>query len=235
MNRSTMRVVWLAATATLFVGGSRQSLADIPYPDVTSSLLGVQTGGPFLSPLPSGDTLWSTPVDYTNNGSVTLQNVTVIITSQVFLDPGTDALENTTWNNAGQQWQYSSTTLHSAHSSFVNASFYLSLAPTNTNIPIPTGFGLTTSDSVPAYSLGTLAPGQTVSVTFMQDISSNVTEEFFNGSIAGTAVTASVPEPSTLIVGSIGALALVAVRVRRPTKRSAVPFEGEARMLPTCL
>jgi hypothetical protein len=212
MNHLTKRVALLAFATALLVGWSSPAQAGmLPYPDADGLLSSMQTGGPFITPLSNGDNQWATPLHIANVSSLTLANATLLIDGQTFFDPGPGALENTTWNNSAQQWQYSTSTLTNVQSTFTNASLYVSLDPASTNIPIRPGFGLTTSDSVPAYSFGGLAPGQSVDVTILQDISPAVAEEFFFGDFAAQVV----PEPTTLVMLSTGTLSLAVFRQRR--------------------
>ena len=77
-----------------------------------------------------------------------------------------------------------------------NAAFYLSLDPSSTNMPIP--FPLTTSDSMPAFFVGTVAPGQTVNWNVDQTLSTNIHFFLYDGLFVATPA----PEPASARVMS---------------------------------
>jgi len=193
-------VIGIALVSGLLAGRPRVARADTFYPNAGGEITFVQLSGPSITPLGNGDNQWSTPVQFTNASSMTL-NAIVIVNEQIF------GSQDATWNNTAQQWQSGS-----LQATFTNPGSYFLLS--DTNIPIPAGFGLTASDSVPAYSLGTLAPGGQVTIDFLQDISPSVNTEFFYIGIGAIPVT---PLPSSAWGGLalLGGLGLIPVLRRR--------------------
>jgi PEP-CTERM motif len=151
------------------------------YTDVTFS----QTGGPFITAGASGFNTWVTPEQSTNLGSST-ENIWF-----VWLGAQTGA-GVMTWDNALQQFEGTSTTGELQTAAQANASFYLSLDSSSTDMPIP--FPLTTSDSMPAFFVGTVAPGQTVNWNVDQTLSSNIYYFLYDGLFVATPA----PEPASL-------------------------------------
>jgi hypothetical protein len=196
------------------------SFADT-FPDVSSSIAVTQTGGPFISPSGSLD-LWVTPLDFTNIGTQGLDGVQFVDTQAwVCLGScgegsGPDGALAMTWNNSLQEWQ-----LLDGNGDVLatvapeNSDFALSLDPSSTNIPIPSGFGLSTADSVPAFSVGDIAPSGIAPADVNFLISTNVTTFFFNGSEVGTTAVATAPEPGTLALLAVGLMPLFWLRRKR--------------------
>ena len=99
-----------------------------------------------------------------------------------------------TWNNALQEWQLLGATGGVlATMQPENPDFFLSLSPASTNIPIPAGFGLSTSDSVAAFAIGNLGPGASMNTNVDFLLSPSIQEWYFYGD-----VVAAAPEPVTV-------------------------------------
>jgi hypothetical protein len=195
----------------LFAGSSFGGT--VTWTDVTSSIAITQTGAPFVSSFGS-DNLWATSLTFANTGTQALSDVQFVNTeawvciNDTCAGNGPDNADAMTWNNALQEWQLldgNGDVLATVAAE--DSDFALSLDPTSTNIPIPSGFGLSTSDSVPAFSAGDLSAGGSANNIIDFLISKDVTTFFFNGSeVAATPTTA--PEPATSALLAIGLLPL---------------------------
>src|SRR5271166_1094241 len=103
--RSLLVVLALAMFAIPSFGGPL-------WPDVTSSITLHQTGGPFLSPSGS-ETLWVTPIQWTNVGAQDFSDVQFVNT-QAWVCITVDGCNGTgpgnafamTWDNTDQEWTY---------------------------------------------------------------------------------------------------------------------------------
>ena len=164
------------------------SFAD-PYP-FTSAVSATQNGGPTVTPLGDGNNLWDTNLTWTNNGSTALGDV-------YFVNPAAWFFSNSTplsWDNTKQEWvDVGNGDIAEAS----NPALSLTLDPSVTNITIPSGFGLTTGDSVPAFLISNnLAAGASVTTDVNFELSPSVTTFYFNGDIVGTPV----PEPASILL-----------------------------------
>jgi len=184
---------------------SAMPLTAVTYP-LTWNISFTQTGGPFITSGAPGFNTWVTPVESTNLGSSAVNVWFAWTTAQTGAGP-------MTWDNTAQQFERLSLTGQPQTAAEENAAFSLSLDPSSTDIPLPFGSGLTTSDSVPAFFVGTLAPGQTVDWDMDATLSSNIFVFYFGGNFVATPA----PEPDSLPL-LCSALGLVGV-VRRRLKR----------------
>lgn len=182
----------------------------VTYPQYTDVTI-TQTGGPFVTAGSPGYNNWDTPLQSTNTGTSTEE--IWFVWTEAWQD-NTGTLENMTWDNSLSQFEYTDTSSTLYTASAANAAFNLSLDPSVTNIPIPSGFGLSTSDSVPAFLVGTLAPGATVNWDVDQTLSSNISAFYFSGSF----VAQPAPEPGSMLLLGSG-LACMAGALRRKLRK----------------
>jgi len=182
-------------------------LAAVNYPYYTA-ISDHQTGGPFITAGAPGYNNWETPLNATNTGGSTV-NVWFVWTAAWSQD--TNGLNTMTWDNTLQQFEYTNLAGAPETAAQMNAAFYLPLDSSSTNIPIPSGFGLSTSDSVPAFWVGTLAPGGSVDWNVDQTLSSNIYTFYFGGSFVATPA----PEPASLLLLAGGLLGTIGYTRRR--------------------
>ena len=218
MNLLSRLAITVCAPAALALPAVAAAVA---WPDVSSSISATQTGGPFISPSGSDD-LWVTPLQWTNTGATALSDTQFVDTEAwacvagSCTGSGPDGTSNLTWNNSLDEWQLLGATgavLGTVQAA--NSDFSLSLSPTSTNIPIPSGFGLSASDSVPAFLIGDLAPGASVNTQVNFLASTNIDTLYFSGSEVASS-GASVPEPGTLALIAAG---LIPLCLRRSSRR----------------
>lgn len=187
------------------------ALADVPFPQY-NSISDIQTGGPFISSLGGGYNDWDTPLQATNTGAGEVK--VWFVWTYAWSRDSDGALHPMTWNDALSQFEYTNLAGAPETAAGLNQDFMMSLDPSVTNIPIPGGFGLSTSSSVPAFYVGDLAAGASGNWDVHQKLSSNIYEFYFNGSFVATPV----PEPSSLLLLGSG-LASFAGVVRRKFRK----------------
>lgn len=199
----TLVISGVAALTAMFV--TQQADAAVAYP-VTGQISLVQNGGPVITPLADGNNLWVTSLTWKNNGPAELANVN-FINDEAWLN--NQFTSNAQWSNATQQW------IDNNYFAFAsNPSTYVTLSPSITDTSIPSGFGLSSTDSVPAFLISSdLAPGASVTTDVNFELSPNITLFYFNGSIVGTPV--AVPEPVSLSLFGTGLIGLGLLRRRK--------------------
>lgn len=189
----------------LFTG---MSLASVPYPNYTQ-VSNTQTGGPFVTGLGGGLNNWDTPLKATNTGS---QSEKIWFAwTEAWTRDSDGNLHVMTWDNALQQFEYTNLAGALETASQANAAFGLSLDPSSTDIPIPSAFGVSTSDTVPAFFVGNLAAGASGNWDVNQKLTTNIFEFYFNGSF----VAQPTPEPASLMLLGSGLVGLIGLRRRK--------------------
>ena len=200
-----LRLVLAVTILFLFAGIASASVSYPQYTNITAA----QTGGPFISSLGGGYNDWDTPLQSTNTGAGEVK--VWFVWTEAWSRDSDGALHNMTWNNALSQFEYTNLAGAPETASGINQAFLLSLDPSSTDIPIPSGFGLSTSSSVPAFLVGDLAAGATGNWDVHQKLSSNIYEFYFNGSF----VSQPVPEPSSMLLLGSGLASLAGVARRK--------------------
>lgn len=200
--RACLRASLLGCALLLATACAGRARADV-YMDVSSIVTNHQTGGPFITfDYATGNNLWRTPESFTNTSGTGLMQVYWVTTQAWVYDPGINGLAAMTWDNAAQEWTYNSATLPNVIAKAANATLSLPLSRSVTNIPIPSGFGLSTSSSLSAFPVGDLGAGQTASAELNYEVSPSVTGFGFSGSkvaaCSGPTISNVSTSPNTL-------------------------------------
>ena len=175
-----------------------------PYETISGIGLN-QTGGPFITDLGNGTSRWVTPIDWTNNNAFTTGTLFFVVTRQ--WAGGSSASDAMQWDNAAGVFRQGNQVGEAD-----NEDRFIALLDTNISLaaldPI---FGVDASDSVAAFRIGALNPGETVSTEFNFLMSSSIGTMFFNGVI----VEQQLPLPGSLPLVLAGLLAWSAASARR--------------------
>ncbi|MBI3346988.1 MAG: hypothetical protein HY020_07225 [Burkholderiales bacterium] len=191
---------WLAAL--LF---TPSLLLAAPY-EVLGGISSNQPGGPFLTALGNGTTRWVTPLDWTNTNAFTTGTLFFVVTRQW--------VNGTPSSGTAMQWDDAAGVFRQGNlvAEADNEDRFIKLADTDINVaaldPI---FGVDGSDSVAAFRIGALAPGQTLGNEINFLLSSSINTMFFNGFI----VEQRLPLPGSLPLVLAGFLAWSAASTRR--------------------
>lgn len=192
--------LWLAAL--LF---APSLLLAAPY-EVIGGIGVHQTGGPFLTALGSGATRWVTPLDWTNNNAFATGTLFLIATEQ-WVNGSPSAATAMQWDSTSGIFRKGSLV-----SAADNQDRYIALSDTNIDVAsLDPVFGIGSGDSLAAFRIGALNPGQTVSADVNFRLTSSISEMWFNGVI----VEQTLPLPGSLPLAAVAALALWVSRRRR--------------------
>lgn len=191
--------IWLAAL--LF---TPSLLLAAPY-EVIGGISSNQTGGPFLTDLGNGTTRWVTPLDWTNTNAFTTGTLFFVVTRQ--WAGGSAAANAMQWDDAAGVFRQGNLVGEAD-----NEDRFIKLTDTDFNVaslnPI---FGVDGDDSLAAFRIGPLNPGQTVGTEMNFLMSSSINTMFFNGFL----VEQKLPLPGSLPLVLAGFLAWSATSVRR--------------------
>jgi hypothetical protein len=174
--------------------------------DVLADVSLVRLSGPTITSLGGGYNQWDAVFQITNISSNPLPLYWYWVSAQP-VDPATGSLVNMTWNNSGQRWEYTSTMVGLMTAETITPATYIQLSQTDVGALT----GVNSSDSLPAYYLGVVAPGNSAIFTWDRKLTNNIST-YFN---SVTVLTPTVPEPSSLLLMGGGVLASLGVMRRR--------------------
>jgi len=194
--------LWLAALLL-----TPSLLLAAPY-EVIGGIGSNQTGGPFITDLGNGTSRWVTSFDWTNNNAFTTGTLFFVVTRQWAGSP--TAANAMQWDDAAGMFRQGNLVGEAD-----NEDRFIKLSDTDINLaalnPI---FGVDGSDSVAAFRIGALNPGQTVGTEINFLMSSSIGEMYFNGYF----VEQKLPLPGSLPLVLAACLAWAALPAAR--KRS---------------
>lgn len=170
----------------------------------TSGISIAQNGGPILTDLGNGFKRWVTNLTWTNTTATDINNLYFLTGSARVATPSSGGVQNTAWNNALGVFALGSSTVAAD-----NDALSITMLPAFTDVAIIPGFGVNPGDSLPAFSIGNLAAGASVSTQINFILSSDIAGFLFNGTIVreqlSSPVAAALPLPWLVIIG-IGAI-----------------------------
>jgi hypothetical protein len=159
-----------------------------------------QTGGPFITDLGNGISRWVTPLRWTNNNAFATNDLYFVATSQWVNGQPVDA--------TAMQWDDAAGVFRKGNlvGEADNEAFFVELADTNIPLPSPV-FGISPSDSLAAFFIGSLLPGQFVDTQVNFLMTTGVGPMWFNG-----AIVQQVGEPHSAALAVLALLGLFAAR-----------------------
>jgi hypothetical protein len=191
--------LWVAAlllTPTLLVAA--------PY-EVVGGIGINQTGGPFITDLGNGTSRWVTPIDWTNNNAFTTGTLFFVVTRQ--WAGQVDDANAMQWDNAAGVFRKGNLVAEGD-----NEDRFIALSDTDINVAaLNPVFDVDGSDSLAAFRIGALAPGQTLGSEINFLLTSSINTMFLNGFI----VEQRLPLPGSLPLVLAAAFAWSAVSARR--------------------
>jgi hypothetical protein len=183
-------------TSTYNFSGAAVYRTDTPFYSEVSGI-GVSQSGIRNVDLNVSSRLWDTTASWTNNTGRTVD--LMFLLNSVLLNGSTAS-----WNDSTRRF-----TAGALSAAAVNPISYLALTQTDA---APSGSGVSASSSLPAFWIGTVQPGQTVSTDLWLESGGGVGGLYFGGVL----VAAEVPEPATWsLVGAAMIAAAIARRCRK--------------------
>ena len=161
-----------------------------------------QNGGPILTSLGNGTTRWVTNFTVTNNNAFGTNELYFLVDRQ-WAD-GSTAAEAMQWDNAAGIFRRGSSTGEAD-----NEALFIALDDTDLSPP-PAVFSVAATDSLAAFSIGSLAAGAGVAMQMNFIMSDDVNPMFFNGHLVQ-----AVPEPQTLALVTLCIVGGLTLRRRR--------------------
>lgn len=164
-----------------------------------------QTGGPFITDLGNGTERWVTPLDWTNNNAFATGTLFFVVTRQWVGTPS-DATAMQ-WDNAAGVFRKGNLVAEGD-----GEDRFIALSDTDLDVAaLNPVFDVDGSDSLAAFRIGALDPGQTLGNEINFLLTSSINTMFFGGYI----VEQQLPLPGTLPLLLAAALAASAARRRR--------------------